>query len=402
MARQAARPGLLDPVAERVHTTLLRALAVLRAIVATYAVVLNALRWREFEHPVAGWVVVVVIVAWTFFAGWAYDDPRRRRTPLLVADFVVAAATLASTPYVQSEAMLERNASTMPSFWVMAAVLAWAVLRGWKAGVAAALLMSAIDLSVRSEPTGTTWGNIFLLLLGAGVVGYSSGLIREETEARAEAERIAAGMTERARLARAVHDGVLQVLALVQRRGAELGGEGAELSRLAGEQEVALRALVQGDATSRPEEGRSDVAEALGRLASRRVTVSGPARPVLLPSAVADELVSVVAACLDNVVRHVGEDAPAWVLVEELDDRVAVTVRDEGPGIAAGRLEQARGEGRLGVSESIRARMRDVGGEALLTTAPGQGTEWELLVPTGSDGVSERSSSRGAGRSSSP
>ena len=50
---------------------------------------------------------------------------------------------------------------------------------------------------------------------------------------------------ERARLARAVHDGVLQVLALIQRRGRELGGESAELGRMAGEQESALRALIR-------------------------------------------------------------------------------------------------------------------------------------------------------------
>ena len=78
--------------------------------------------------------------------------------------------------------------------------------------------------------------------------------------------------------------------------------------------------------------------------------------------------------------RHVGTDAPAWVLVEEVGERVVVTVRDEGPGIAPGRIEQAQGEGRLGVAESIRGRMNDLGGEALLTTAPGQGTEWELRV----------------------
>ena len=69
-------------------------------------------------------------------------------------------------------------------------------------------------------------------------------------------------MAERARLARAVHDGVLQVLTLVQRRGTELGGEAAELGRLAGEQEAALRALVQGNAatTAAAASGRADLA----------------------------------------------------------------------------------------------------------------------------------------------
>jgi signal transduction histidine kinase len=381
MARPGARTGLLDPVSEQVETTLLRALAVLRFVVAAYVVALNAARWREFEHPVAGWAVVGVIVVWTLVATWAYDAPSRRGVPLLVADFGVAAATLLSTPYVQSEAMLQRHASTMPSFWVMAAVLAWAVLRGWRGGLVAAVLMSLLDLSVRSTPNGTTWGNIFLLLLAAGVVGYSTTLIREASEARAEAERIAAGMAERARLARAVHDGVLQVLSLVQRQASALGGDAAELGRLAGEQEVALRALVQGDASAgATATGRGDLAETLGRLQSRTVTVSGPAHPVLLDAAVVDELVSVVRACLDNVARHVGPDAPAWVLVEEVGDQVVVSVRDEGPGIGQGRIDQARGEGRLGVAESICGRMRDLGGEARLITAPGQGTEWELVV----------------------
>ncbi|MEO5710462.1 MAG: DUF5931 domain-containing protein [Nocardioidaceae bacterium] len=381
MARTAGRTGLLDPVSEQVETTLFRALAVLRVVVAAYAVTLNVARWREFEHPVAGWIVVGVIVGWTLLATWAYDAPARRGLPLLVLDVAVAAAALLSTPFVQSDAMLERHASTMPSFWVIPAVLAWAVLRGWQGGMVTAVLMSLLDLSVRTNLNGTTWGNIFLLLLAAGVVGYSTGLIREESEARAEAERIAAGMAERARLARAVHDGVLQVLALVQRRGSDLGGDGAELGRLAGEQEVALRALVQGDAAGgRTSTARVDLAETLGRLQSRTVTVSGPAHPVHLDGGVVDELVSVVRACLDNVTRHVGPDAPAWVLVEEVGDEVLVSVRDEGPGIAEGRVEAARGEGRLGVAESIRGRMHDLGGEARLTTAPGQGTEWELVV----------------------
>jgi signal transduction histidine kinase len=393
-ARPADPGGLLDPVAAQVETTLFRALAVLRLVVATYAVLLDVSRWREFEHPVAGWVVVAVIVVWTVVASWAYDEPRRRGLPLLVADFLVAAGALAATPYVQSDAMMARHASTMPSFWIITAVLAWAVARGWVWGLGAALVMSALDLSVRTSVTGTTWGNIFLLLLAAGVVGYSTGLIREASEARAEAERIAAVLSERARLARAVHDGVLQVLALVQRRGTELGGEAAELGRLAGDQEVALRALVQGDVVapaglSRTGSGlgAADLVSALSTLGSRSVTVSGPGQAVLLPSDVVEEVRSVVRACLDNVARHVGPEAPAWVLVERVADRVVVTVRDEGPGIPPGRLEQARNEGRLGVAASIQGRMAAVGGVADLVTGPGQGTEWELCLAISTAGA---------------
>ena len=91
-------------------------------------------------------------------------------------------------------------------------------------------------------------------------------------------------------------------------------------------------------------------------------------------------VVASVAACLDNVATHVGADAPAWVLLEEYADRVEVSVRDEGPGIPEGRLGQAAAEGRLGITESIRGRIADLGGTASLTTGP-SGTEWELSVP---------------------
>lgn len=78
---------------------------------------------------------------------------------------------------------------------------------------------------------------------------------------------------------------------------------------------------------------------------------------------------------------HVGLSAPAWVLVEDVRSAVVVTVRDEGPGIAEGRLDEAAAEGRLGVRESICGRVADLGGTASLHTAPGQGTEWELSFP---------------------
>ncbi|MGZ4651363.1 MAG: ATP-binding protein, partial [Kineosporiaceae bacterium] len=88
-----------------------------------------------------------------------------------------------------------------------------------------------------------------------------------------------------------------------------------------------------------------------------------------------------VRAALDNVRRHAGGSAKTWILLEDEPDRVTVTVRDDGVGFQPGRLEEAVREGRLGVQASVRGRLADVGGTATVRSAPGAGTEVELVVP---------------------
>lgn len=363
-----------------VEDQLFRAIAVLRVVVLAYAVVGNLVRGvGDFDHPAAGYVLLAVMVGWTGLTTWAYADAVRRGVALLVADLAVALALLVATPVVKSP---DFDAS-VPGFWVMAALLAWAVRFRWVGGLVAGVVLGAVDILLRDAPDGTDVGNLFLLLLGGPVVGYMCGSLQQMATERDLAERAAAAAAERARLARVVHDGVLQVLSLVQRRGGELGGQGADLARLAGEQESALRSLIRAQDSVRTDgaEGAVDVAAALGRLGLRPgVDVAVPGGAVELPADVASELLAVVTACLDNVERHVGEGAPAWVLLESFGDRVEVSVRDEGPGIPEGRLAAAESEGRLGVSQSIRGRIEDLGGEARLTSAS-YGTEWELVVP---------------------
>ncbi|HSK59466.1 MAG TPA: ATP-binding protein, partial [Actinomycetospora sp.] len=53
----------------------------------------------------------------------------------------------------------------------------------------------------------------------------------------------------------------------------------------------------------------------------------------------------------------------------------------DGVGIAAGRLDEAAAEGHLGVASSMRGRVAALGGTISLHTAPGEGTEWEIVVP---------------------
>jgi signal transduction histidine kinase len=302
----------------------------------------------------------------------------------VVADLVVALLAVASSALVKEPGYH----STLPGFWVMAAMFAWSIHWRFYGGLAAAALLSVDDFLTRHYLSETVYGNLFLLLVGGPIVGLMVDSLLRSAARTAVAERTAAAATERTRLARVVHDGVLQALSLVQRRGPDLGPEGVALGRLAGEQEQALRALIrQQDAvtTAVVEEGApagtSDLVAGLSGLERRPgVSVAAPPDPVLLPPEVVTEVVAAVAACLDNVVAHVGPDAPAWVLLDTSADLVQVTVRDEGPGIPDGRLQQAADEGRLGVAGSIQGRLADLGGTAEVSTG-GYGTVWELTVP---------------------
>jgi signal transduction histidine kinase len=111
------------------------------------------------------------------------------------------------------------------------------------------------------------------------------------------------------------------------------------------------------------------------------VSVITPADPVILTEAAVTEMTAAVRAAIDNVRRHCGATARAWVLVDDEGATVTVTIRDDGPGIPSGRLAEAAAQGRLGVSQSIHGRIKDLGGSADISSTPGAGTEVRLRVP---------------------
>jgi signal transduction histidine kinase len=288
-----------------------------------------------------------------------------------------------STNFVASAQWALDNQSWPTTLWATNATISAAILWGPIAGMLAGVVVMAVSTVVKGFINYDLGHNATIVIEVA--VGLAIGMAAQ-TARRAHAEleqaaRLAAALEERERLSRQVHDGAIQVLALVSRRGREIGGETAELAELAGEQERALRCLVS-SACAEPRVGAmTDVGALLRRRASDRVSVSVPGEPVLLDDAVAGELCAAVVNALDNVASHAGRDAHAYVLLEDLGESVTVSIRDDGVGIADGRLEQAVGEGRVGIAKSIAGRMDWLGGSAKLNTGPGCGTEWELTVP---------------------
>jgi signal transduction histidine kinase len=391
-----------------VEQPLWRALTAYRVLTLFYAIGLFVTAYDRFPRP---WVAVgyyVVLAGWTLATLPRVAGAAACTKPFLAADLTVALTGVLLTRVADDVSRIEAGGPTLPSIWTAGSVLAFAIKGGWRWAAFASTLVAVVNIAERGAPTRDTVHNVILVWVASIAIGYVVEVARASERTLARALEIEAATRERERLARDIHDGVLQVLAMVQRRGAVLGGEAAELGRMAGEQEVALRSLVSGGlvpvsrvsedvalgavvrAVDEPDEETDepvDLRPLLARYARARVTLSEPGAPVPLPPVAARELAGAVGAALDNVREHVGESARAWILVEDEPDAVIVTVRDEGPGIPEGRLAQAEGEGRLGVALSIRGRLRDIGGTAELISVPGQGTEVELRVPKAARGA---------------
>ncbi|AKJ13692.1 histidine kinase [Streptomyces incarnatus] len=377
-----------------------RALAGYRVLTMLYAIGLFVYRYNKFVHPRVAVAYFTVLFVWTLATLPKVASAARCTRRFLAADLTIALTGVLLTPVAASHARIVAGTPTLPSIWTAGVVLAFALKGGWRWAALASAPVAIANIVQRGTPTRATVHAVLLVWIASTAIGYVVEVARASERTLARALEIEAATRERERLARDIHDSVLQVLAMVQRRGAVIGGEAAELGRLAGEQEVALRTLVSGGllpvsrvsedaaagavvrAVEEPDDdGPVDLRSLLAPYAGARVSLAEPGAPVALPRPAARELAAAVGAALDNVRRHAGEQARAWILVEDEPDEVVVTVRDDGPGIPEGRLAQAEGEGRLGVAQSIRGRLRDLGGSADLVSVPGQGTEVELKVP---------------------
>ena len=184
------------------------------------------------------------------------------------------------------------------------------------------------------------------------------------------AERIRS--QERSEVAAHLHDSVLQTLALVQKRA----GDPREVANLARRQERELRAWLGG---GRPEPGESLASSLEAVAAEVEETHRVPIDVVAVGDAPMDDrgvaLVAAAREALVNAAKFAG-GAPVQLYAEVGEERTEVFVRDRGPGFDASAVP----EDRRGLRESIIGRMQRHGGRAVVHSAPGTGTEVELVI----------------------
>jgi signal transduction histidine kinase len=267
-----------------------------------------------------------------------------------------------------------------PLFGVLSAGLAGGGRAGALAGVVVGLsrfggtLVNGVDLQTVLDEGGRVASHattIVIYSVAGSMIGYMGGLLRR-------AEREISQARAREEVARRLHDGVLQTLAVVERRT-----DDPALARLAREQERDLREWLFGAGIA----GRAN-AEGLGpalrAAAARFEDVYGGHVTVVVADDLAElapERVEAIGGAVGEALTNAGKhgDAQQITVYAEPDDDGGVfcSVKDDGTGFDPAHTTEG-----VGLRRSIRGRMEESGGRVEVASRPGHGTEVRLWLPS--------------------
>jgi signal transduction histidine kinase len=178
---------------------------------------------------------------------------------------------------------------------------------------------------------------------------------------------------EKAEIAAHLHDGVLQTLALIQRRA----GTNKEVAALARRQERELREWLY---ASVPDAATTLSGALTSELAAVEDDQQVQVELVVVGDAALDEagrvFVSALREAATNAARHAGVDR-VDVYVEVETDALTGFVRDRGTGFDPATVPADR----RGLADSVVGRTRRAGGTATVSSRPGEGTEVTVSMP---------------------
>lgn len=391
--------------AERSRRTLIRGVLLFRWVWLLWLVVMAATSSDELQNRLLAFAAVGGALLWTVWLSF-----RRRRFGDLVLgiDLAFCVFLIVVSALVVDPGAVVSGRPFFATGYPLSAPLLWGAARGPLPGLfAGAVLGAAIVLSrplngialgeLADTPGGiqNLAGAVINYLVAGVAVGLVSRVLQRSDEAveQATSELVrererAARLSERETLGRHIHDSVLQALAFVHKRGREIAAsrnlsrdEVAELATIAGRQEQELRSLI----VRGPEEPRGnrtslrDALEEAARSVGDLETSVSTIGPLWIDARCASELAAATRQALENVAKHSGATT-ASVFAEQEDGSLMITVRDRGKGFAYDE-DRLRAAHKVGILQSMKGRLEDLGGSMSIDTAPGKGTEIEFRAP---------------------
>jgi signal transduction histidine kinase len=364
---------------------MLRGVAAFRWGTWVWMAIVVLLRRDELGHPLVAWLLVGAALGWTIAATVLVErNPDALSTfPAIACELTIGMALGLGGGFAYEDATSIGQAfsstRTLGFAWPIAGIISAGVVYGAGAGAVAGALVAiprffapiangwAFDTF-----EGSNWFSLasttLLYALAGSVAGYMTAALQ-----RAQDEVAAAHARER--VARTLHDGVLQTLAVIERRA-----DDPQLAQLAREQERELREFLFGGDTKDPADVGVRLRAAAGRyedaFGGRVDVVLAPDLPTLDVQCV-DALAGAVGEALMNAGKH-GRAQRVTVFAEPADDDAGVvcSVHDNGRG-----FDPASARAGVGLTRSIRGRMEEAGGRVEIESRPGSGTEVRLWLP---------------------
>jgi signal transduction histidine kinase len=361
------QPWILEPT--RTSRSVLRGLVVLRWGTWVWAAIATVLADERVARP---WLAAALLGA---ALAVNVATTIERRVPAIV-ELAVGFALLAGEGWVFESGHAFGGYQGLAGGWPVVGVIAAGITLGpWPAAIGGALVGTGRIVGVVangiSSLDATQVASLASTILFYALYGAAAGWVGKLL---ARAEREVGAARARDEVARTLHDGVLQTLAVVERR---LGDREPDVARLVRDTERELRLSIEAPAG----EG-GDLRSAL------RLAVARPARlhdldveVVTIESIALDgdrlaALETSVAEAVMNVGKHSGVRR-AVVFAQRRDDgSTFVSVKDAGSG-----FDVDGTPGGFGLRSSVRAPVEAVGGGAQVHSVVGEGTEVRLWVP---------------------
>jgi signal transduction histidine kinase/ligand-binding sensor domain-containing protein len=248
---------------------------------------------------------------------------------------------------------------------------------------------AALSLTLPPRFVETGWFAALMALLAGTLLGGLYLLRVRQLTARMR-DRLHARLAERERIARGLHDTVLQsvqgLIMLFHQQARSLPISAGERGTLEQTLDLADELMAEGRdciADLRTGAGAGELGQALTRyggvLLRQRFTATINGAPRALCPRLRDEVQAIAREALFNASRHAGADRVELV-IDYRPDGLSLLVRDDGCGMPAAMLAGAgrpRHFGIVGMCERAKA----VGARYRLVSAPGRGTAMHLDIP---------------------